>query len=198
MTQIGWHINLDRCIGCTACMVACKAENNTYPTTSPVELDRAGRPLHVSYRWVIEKESGEYPTPKRLFVTMACHHCAKPACLAACPLSDPNDPTNANNVIVKRAADGAVLLNVETCIGCRYCEAACPYGAPQFNPVTKKVEKCTGCVHRTDQGFLPACASTCVGGALEYIPDFTGTPGNKAPPGFGDPALTLPNVEFLP
>jgi len=198
MAQLGWRINLNRCTGCTACMVACKSENNTYPTTSPVALDRAGRPLHVSYRWVVEKESGAYPAPNLLFVTMSCNHCKKPACMAACPLSDPADPTNANNVITKRASDGLVLLDTEQCIGCRYCEAACPFGAPQFNPVTKKVEKCTGCVHRIDAGFQPACVMTCVGGALELLPDFTSTPGKHAPEGFGDPMLTEPSVEFLP
>jgi Fe-S-cluster-containing dehydrogenase component len=198
MAQIGWKINLDRCIGCTACMVACKAENNTYPTTSPLELDRAGRAKHVSYRWVVEQESGEYPSPKRLFVTVACNHCIEPACIAACPLSDDDDPGNPANVIVKRASDGIVLLDVDSCIGCRYCEAACPYGAPQFNPVTKKVEKCTACVHRLGQGFQPACVSTCVGGALELVADFSGVPGNKAPPGFAPASLTKPAVEFVP
>lgn len=198
MAQIGWRINLDRCVGCTACMVACKSENNTYPSSTPTQFDRAGRPKHVSYRWVIEQELGEYPAVKRLFVTTACNHCEKPACMAACPLSDETDPTNVKNVIVKRASDGAVLLDVDTCIGCRYCEAACPYGAPQFNPVTEKVEKCTACVHRLDAGFQPACVTTCIGAALELVANFTATPGNKAPAGFADPALTKPAVEFLP
>jgi len=175
-------------------MVACKAENNTYPTESPVQFDRAGRPLHVSYRWVIDRDAGYYPNVSRTWITTACNHCEHPACLAACPMSDITKMEDSNNVITKRASDGVVLLNVEKCIGCRYCEAACPYGAPQFNPVTKKVEKCTFCVHRIDQNLLPACVTTCVGDALEMVD--APTPGANAPAGFADPAATKPSVEF--
>ncbi|GAB4297436.1 MAG: dimethylsulfoxide reductase subunit B [Myxococcota bacterium] len=198
MAQRGWQIHLNRCIGCGACSMACKAENNTYPRSSAeVKVDKAGRIIHTSYRWVVKKESGYYPQPKCTFVTMACNHCEHPACLAACPLSDINDPSNENNVIVKRSSDGVVLINQETCIGCKYCMGACPYGAPQFNPVTGKVEKCTFCNHRVEKGFLPACVQTCVGRALDVLDDFSGqTSGANAPDGFAPSSMTKPSVAF--
>ena len=69
-----------------------------------------------------------------------------------------------------------------------------PYGVPQFNEVTQKVEKCTFCVHRIDQGLVPACVATCVGRAIEFGYDVQ-APGDP-PVGFADPSLTTPAIEF--
>lgn len=214
MGQRGWLIDLGKCIGCESCTVACKAEWNTAPLESPLEFkdgcagdladdpDFAGclaQPKHLSYRWVIFQEGGQYPNPTRLFITSACNHCDKPSCMAACPLTNEKDPTNPRNVITKRASDGVVLINQETCIGCRYCMWACPYGAPQFNEATRKVEKCTFCVHRLDAGLQPACVTTCVGRALYMVEDFDLVEsGQNAPPGFANPRLTTPAVQFVP
>jgi Fe-S-cluster-containing dehydrogenase component len=152
----------------------------------PFKNGRGVLPDHVSYRWVVKKETGEYPNPKLEFITSACNHCEHPACLASCP----------TNAIFKRD-DGIVLIDQDKCIGCKYCIHACPYGAPQFNTKTEKVEKCTFCVHRLDAGFEPACVTTCVGNALHVIEDFDfGESGQNAPDGFADPALTKPAVKF--
>lgn len=189
MGQRGWLIDLGRCIGCHSCTVACKSEQNTTPLTSPL-LFKGGnpqRPLHVSYRWVVVQEGGTYPDVWRTFVTSACNHCQTPACLNSCPV----------NAISKRPSDGIVLIDQERCIGCRYCVWACPYGAPQWNEVTQRVEKCTMCVERIDQGLDPACTTTCVGKALTYVPDFDpAESGRNAPDGFADPALTIPSTRF--
>lgn len=188
MKQLGWLIDLDKCTGCDSCTVACKAENNTRPLGSPMPFKngRGVLPDHVSYRWVVKKETGEYPNPKLEFVTSACNHCEHPACLAACP----------TNAIFKRD-DGIVLIDQDKCIGCKYCIHACPYGAPQFNSATEKVEKCTFCVHRLDAGFEPACVTTCVGNALHVVADFDfGESGMNAPDGFADASLTKPAVKF--
>lgn len=214
MGQRGWLIDLGKCIGCESCTVACKAEWNTAPLESPLEFKTGcsgdlpeapgftgclAAPKHVSYRAVIAQESGTYPNPTRVFITSACNHCNQPACLAACPLSDDNARANPSNVITKRASDGAVLINQETCIGCKYCLWACPYGAPQFNEATKKVEKCTFCVHRVDDGLQPACVTTCVGRALYMVEDFSlAESGINAPPNFSDPKLTTPAAKFVP
>ncbi len=214
MAQRGWLIDLGKCIGCESCTVACKSEWNTAPLASPLEFkegctgdleskpDFAGclaRPKHLSYRWVVVHESGRYPNPTKIFITSACNHCEKPACMAACPYTDEKDPSNPNNVITKRPSDGAVLINQETCVGCKYCIWACPYGAPQFNEATQKVEKCTFCVHRLDEGLLPACVTTCVGRALFMVEDFDlRESGRNAPPGFANPQLTKPAVKFVP
>ena len=206
MAQFGWLIDLDKCTGCDTCTVACKSENNTRPLGSPLpsKNGRGVLPDHVSYRWVVKKESGEYPTPAVTFVTSACNHCEHPACWAACPVADPNNIHNdINTAIFKREEDGIVLINQDFCIGCKQCIHACPYGAPQFNSVTEKVEKCTFCVHRLYDGngertgFEPSCVTSCVGNALHLVEDFNlDEAAQNAPEGFADPSLTVPAVKF--
>jgi len=160
-------------------------------------------PDAVNYRWVIRQEAGVYPNPSVTFVTSACNHCKFPACMASCPKANVNDPTNESNAIFKRASDGVVSINESACIGCRNCIQACPYGAPQFNSLTLKVEKCTFCSQRLYDGagkrtgFLPACVTTCVGDALHLVEVFDANEsGKNAPVGFSDPALTVPSVKF--
>lgn len=199
MPQKGWLIQLDKCTGCDTCSIACKSENNTRPLRSPMPFKK-GRgvlPDHVSYRWVVKRESGVYPNPALDFVTSACNHCQSPACLTSCPVSDAENPADENNAIFKRADDGIVLINQNVCIGCRNCIQACPYGAPQFSSATEKVEKCTFCLHRQQAGLPPACVSTCVGNALHLVDAFTfNDSGMNAPDGFASPLLTKPSVKF--
>lgn len=170
MAQVGWRYVKSRCVGCRACTVACKMENNT--------------PTEVNYRWVFIREEGHYPAPRASLFSMGCYHCAEPACLASCP----------TGAITKDANTGVVLIDQETCVGCRYCLAVCPYGAPQFNEESGKVEKCTYCAHRLDEGLAPACAATCVGGAINAVTDDTW--GGDAPDGFASAGLTRPSVKF--
>jgi DMSO reductase iron-sulfur subunit len=137
-------IDLEYCVGCNACTMACKAENNT--------------PVGVDYTRVIEIEVGEFKNPQEkpevraYFVPMPCMHCGRPACLAACPVG----------AITKRTEDGIVLINKDKCIGCRYCAWACPFGHPQFNAQAKVMEKCTLCVHRLEKRLHPACVDACI------------------------------------
>ena len=184
MPQIGWIIDLTKCTGCHTCEVACKMENNTPPILSPLLLESPYSAVQVNWRRVLEIESGRYPNVKRSFYTMSCHHCAQPACMASCPVG----------AITKRDKDGVVLIDQTACIGCKYCAAACPYGAPQFNENTGLMEKCTFCVHRIDVGLEPACVTSCLGGALQWTVDFD-APG-EPPRDFADPALTSPSVEW--
>lgn len=172
MAKVGWIIDLRKCIGCRSCQIACKAENRT--------------PLRTDWRFVVERERGTFPKPVREFISLACNHCDEPACLKSCPV----------DAISKREADGLVLIDQEKCIGCRYCAHVCPYGAPRIDTDTNKVSKCTACVHRLDVGLLPACVTTCLTGAIEFVPDFDGNP-SPAPGGFNDPALTKPNIQFV-
>ncbi len=186
--QLGFKFNPARCVGCRACSVACNQEMNTVPDTR--------------YRRVIEKQAGIYPIPKRQFISMSCFHCDKPACLMACPVSPNKTNLNdANNCIRKDDKFGIVLIDQDKCIGCKYCIAACPYGAPQFNRMTEKVEKCTLCVHRvldgTRQnltGWVPACVATCIGKALEF--ETTSGKTGTVPGGFSAREHTVPSATF--
>ncbi len=205
MSQLGWLIQLDKCTGCDTCTIACKSENNTGPLESPMPFKNGNGviPDHVSYRWVVKKESGTYPNPKLDFITSSCNHCLDPACLASCPKSDAGEVDNSSNAITKRASDGVVLIDQTKCIGCKNCTHACPYGAPQFNSTTSKVEKCTFCIHRmydengARTGFEPACVTSCVGNALHLVEAFDPVEsGMNAPEGFADKFLTNPNVKF--
>jgi anaerobic dimethyl sulfoxide reductase subunit B (iron-sulfur subunit) len=186
--QHGFYYDMNKCIGCDTCTVACKSEMNT---------DR-----DVHYRWVMNMEGGTYPTPKRFWFSTACNHCDEPACLKACPfatMDDPGEPTGNpdKNAIVKRGvngdmdkADGIVYVDEEFCTGCKRCVWACPYGATQFNESTNKVEKCTLCKHLIDAGHSPACAASCITGALE-----SDTMANieSAHPGVDDDITGLPS-----
>ncbi|MDO8691638.1 MAG: 4Fe-4S dicluster domain-containing protein [Dehalococcoidia bacterium] len=189
MPQKGWALDLGKCTGCESCTVACKAELNTFPQQSPLTLKNNAyeSPKHVSYRWVVSRNSGAYPDPSVTFVTSSCNHCQNPACMAACPV----------DAITKRQTDGIVLIDQEKCIGCKYCMWACPYGAPQYNESTQKVEKCTFCVHRQEQGLKPACVTTCTGRALNLVEEFDATAsGSNRPDGFADPSHTVPSIGF--
>ena len=185
MPQIGWILDLTKCTGCHTCEVACKAENNTHPQTSPLVLKSPFSVQTVNYRRVIEIEKGRYPNVRRVFYSVACNHCKEPACMKACPV----------DAITKRQSDGIVLIDQSLCIGCKYCEAACPYGAPRFNEVTGIMEKCTFCVHRIDAGLQPACVEACVGGALQFTYD-PHSPGD-IPDEFANPRLTIPSIEWM-
>jgi DMSO reductase iron-sulfur subunit len=171
MPKVGWIIDLKKCIGCRSCQVACKAENRT--------------PLRTDWRYVVERERGNYPNVKREFISLACHHCDEPACKKSCPVG-----------AISKRADGVVLIDQDKCIGCRYCTFACPYGAPRIDTDTGKVSKCTMCVHRLDAGLRPACEATCLTGAITFVPDFNGATGVR-PADFNDPALTKPNIKFV-
>lgn len=179
----GMVIDTRRCVGCKACMVACKTENKTPPGVSyTVVLD------HVMDR----------PEDKPVFMTKPCFHCEKPSCVSVCPVS----------ATFKREQDGIVVVDYDRCIGCRYCITACPYGARSFDfgenyPVTApdsllsqapspeykqfrkrkdgkspigNVRKCTFCVHLQDEdgkydkaaGRWPSCAKTCTGHAIHF------------------------------
>ncbi|MCL7971629.1 MAG: 4Fe-4S binding protein, partial [marine benthic group bacterium] len=141
----------DRCTGCQACELACSIENDLGPTRT--------------WREVITFNSDAIPGISRFHLSLACNHCAEPACMHSCPaLAYSSDP-----------ATGAVLIEADKCIGCRYCSWACPYGAPRYEPERGVMGKCTFCQHRLEDGLKPACATLCPTGAL----DFTELPASR-------------------
>jgi len=136
MTRLGMLIDLNTCIGCHACSVACKAEFDV--------------PLGVFRDTVKYVEQGQYPQATRHFIPVLCNHCEDAPCLNACP-------TDA----ITRLPDGAVLINEGDCNLNRFCMAACPYGAIYEDPDKQVAQKCTLCAHRTAEGRQPACVDAC-------------------------------------
>lgn len=141
-------IDLRRCIGCDACMVACKAEFDV--------------PLGVFRTWVSYKVVGTYPNVKKHFMPRLCNHCDNPPCVRACPVG----------ATYKVEDGGFVLQHYDRCIGCKACMASCPYNARFMLPksrtytdISSVVDKCTFCHHRVTQGLAPACVQTCIGRA---------------------------------
>jgi molybdopterin-containing oxidoreductase family iron-sulfur binding subunit len=181
--RYGMVIDTRRCVGCRACVVACKAENKTPPG--------------VNYNVVVE-DTSDSPIGAPLFLAKPCFHCDNPPCVNVCPVS----------ATFKRQRDGIVAIDYDRCIGCRYCITACPYGARTFDfgesyPAIEEdtpwvavpspeyrqyrtrsheqspignVRKCTFCLHlqdeegRYDQAAdrWPACAKTCTGRAIHF------------------------------
>ncbi len=139
--QYGFVINQQTCIGCHACTVACKAENNV-----PV----GGFRTSVKYT-----EVGAFPDIRRLFLVQRCNQCTDAPCVTICPV----------NALSKRK-DGIVDIDRDACIGCRACMQACPYDAIYLNEDIKAVEKCHFCAHRVENGLEPACVTVCPVGAI--------------------------------
>ena len=176
-----YALNLSRCIGCRKCVHACVEENNQ------------SRTPEIQYIRVIEMPRGttdieegnhhyEHPTvpdPDHYYMPVQCHQCAKPPCTKVCPVK-----------ATWKQEDGIIVVDYDWCIGCRYCEAACPYWARRFNFVKPEIpaehlnpkmaylsnrprpkgvmEKCTFCLQRTRQGQLPACLEVCPVGARKF------------------------------
>lgn len=134
--QYGFVIDHTRCIGCHACTVACKAENEV--------------PVGNFRTWVKYTEEGQFPQVRRQFAVLRCNHCTDAPCVTICPV----------NALEKRE-DGIVDIDRDACIGCRACMQACPYDAIYLNEDSGAVEKCHYCAHRVEQGLEPACVVVC-------------------------------------
>lgn len=134
--------DVNKCTGCGACQLACSIENQLAPD--------------VSWRHVSTFNEPRHPGISLFHLSLACNHCAQPACMDACPaLAYERDD-----------ATGAVLINQDACIGCGYCAWACPFDAPKLDHDRGVMTKCTFCNHRLSEGLTPACASLCPTGAL--------------------------------
>jgi Fe-S-cluster-containing dehydrogenase component len=145
------------CIGCKACMVACREANGLEPDTrasgglyqAPVDLNEKTKTIIKLY-----DEGGT-----RSYFKAQCMHCVDPACANACMLG-----------AFKKREYGIVSYDVDYCIGCRYCEVACPFGVPKFEwtKAAPRMVKCELCNHRIAQGRIPACAEVCPRRAVIY------------------------------
>jgi phenylacetyl-CoA:acceptor oxidoreductase subunit 1 len=174
-------VDLNRCVGCQTCTIACKHANDTLP--------------QVQWRRVLDVETGRFPDVERLFLVVGCQHCAEPPCVPVCPTG-----------ATFQREDGLVAMSYDLCIGCGYCAVACPYQARTIvhdqnwyygarTTQEEKVEhperlgvaqKCTFCVERIDAAatsgqapgvdfdVTPACASSCIAQAIRFG-DFSDT-----------------------
>lgn len=174
--QLGFHVDMETCIGCKSCEAACK--------------DFYRLPPEIRWRRVRSFEAGEFPEALRVHLSLACNHCADPACMKGCPVE----------AYTKREGDGLVIQDPGKCIGCQYCTWTCPYGVPQFDPAQGVVSKCNGCYQRIDQGLLPRCVESCLTGALTFgdVDLFAASRKevSRQAPGFSDPAITRPSTRF--
>ena len=178
--QFAYALNLSVCIGCRRCAKACHEENNH------------DRNTNNSYIRVLEMKNGslnlehgnvtydhEVPAPGKFYMPVQCHQCDNAPCVKVCPVE-----------ATWKESDGIVVVDYDWCIGCRYCEAACPYHARRFNwskpyippeeinteqaYLSNRIrpqgvmEKCTFCLHRTRKGKLPACLEACPTGARVF------------------------------
>lgn len=155
------------CVGCKACVAACKEANNNPPEFSTADrlwdtpLDTSGRTFNIikMYRngtmQVKDQETNGYA-----FMKTSCMHCGDPSCVSACPVS----------AMTKDPVTGVVGYDAGKCIGCRYCVAACPFGIPkyQYDSPTGRIGKCELCRHRAKDGHYSACAEVCPTGATLF------------------------------
>lgn len=152
-----------KCTACKGCQVACKQWNQlpspltndeyTYTKSFQAPLDLAPNTwLIINFR----EEDKEIGIDWN-FMRNSCFHCTEAACEMACPVG-----------AISHKDNGAVVIDQEKCIGCRYCVASCPFEVPRWDEAKNKTFKCWQCFDRTSAGRKPACVSTCPTGALEY------------------------------
>jgi len=135
----GFTFDAALCINCKACSAACILENGLRPGTRTL------------FTW----NEHALPLVGVINLSMACNHCAEPACASGCPA-----------LAYTISPDGVVIHHTDRCMGCGYCTWRCPYGAPKINPALGYIEKCHFCADRTTQGVEPACVTACPTGAL--------------------------------
>jgi Fe-S-cluster-containing dehydrogenase component/DMSO reductase anchor subunit len=138
----GFIFNINKCAGCRSCVAACHLEN--------------GWSINARNVFVANEELADNLPVRN--ISLACNHCEKPVCLEGCPAGSYSKDKNS----------GAIILNENRCMGCRYCEWNCPYGAPKFDNKLKIIGKCNLCYKGLAEGRLPACVNACPTGALSF------------------------------
>ena len=165
--KLGLVIDLDTCVGCQACATSCKewnAQGYSAPLndTNPYGAEASGVWLNRIHGYEVKEH--DQAQSRIVNFPRSCLHCEEPACVTVCP-------TGAS---YKRAEDGIVLVNPETCIGCKLCSWACPYGAREYDQADGVMKKCTLCVDRIyNENFepedrQPACVKACPTGARHF------------------------------
>ena len=142
MVRYAMAVDTRRCVGCSACVIACKTENNL--------------PEGACRAWIVETALGTFPDLRMMIRSQRCNQCDDAPCVDVCP-------TGASHV----GAGGVVLVTADKCTGCKACMASCPYDARTIHP-DGYADKCTFCLHRVERGLLPACVENCPTKALTF------------------------------
>ena len=151
MSRLAFFFDSSTCSGCKTCQVACKDKNDL--------------PVGQVWRRVYEVSGGGWKKEGTAWrndvfaynLSLSCNHCEDPICANNCPTK-----------AIRKREDGIVLIDQNSCIGCKYCAWVCPYGAPQFNPEKGVMGKCDLCADYVDQGKNPSCVDACPMRALDF------------------------------
>ena len=152
MRRPAFFLNVQTCTGCKTCIIACRDKNDL--------------PGGVRWRRVVEFAGGDWTLESdgtyrqnvfAYYISVSCNHCRDPVCVQTCP-------TKAMN----QDGHGIVSVDPDICVGCRYCEWACPYSAPQFDASLGRMTKCDFCRDELERGGVPACVAGCPTRALQY------------------------------
>ena len=142
MSRKFFDLDLERCVGCYACVVACMDQNDLDPTKG-------------DFKW--RDVTSLFYKGRLKYASLSCMHCSDAPCVVTCP----------TGAVFKNEESGFVETDETKCIGCRSCAMNCPFGIPKFGD-EGKMEKCNGCSVRVAHGYEPACARTCPTRALKY------------------------------
>ncbi len=154
-------IDLTRCIGCRGCQAACKQWHDLpgEKTTNTGSSQNPPRATDKTWTVVTFNEVNYDQQFKWVFAKRQCMHCEHPGCVSACTVG-----------ALRKTADGPVVYDASKCIGCRYCQYACPFGVPtyEWGQVLGLIRKCDFCVDRQSEGMEPACAKACPTEAITF------------------------------
>lgn len=164
--EVAMLFDASHCTGCKGCQVACK-QWNMLPST----LEKNGNPFTGSYqspmdlngntRLVMtfdEQESGnKFQELNFAIGRRSCYHCTDAACVKAC-----------SSGALFHLKNGVVAFDTDKCNGCTYCQSACPFDVPRFRKTDGRIDKCTMCIDRLEEGQVPACVKTCQPEALRF------------------------------
>lgn len=183
--QLGFYFDQTKCTGCKACQVACKDKNQL--------------PVGRTWRRVAEYTGGDWSHDTAqdtythdvwtYYTSVACNHCEDAICMEVCP-----------STAMRRDENGIVYVDPSVCIGCRYCEMACPYSAPQPDADSGIMTKCDFCRDRINAGGTPACVAACPTRALDFgeIEDLRKRGGTADVAPLPKPSVTKPRLVVKP
>ena len=141
-----FDLDLEKCVACGACAIACMDQNDIFPAAGDVPLRR------------VETAEPGLRGEGFVYLSIACLHCTDAPCVSACPSGH-----------LEKNEQGLTVFSEEPCTSCRKCAAVCPFGVPRFGG-DGKMSKCTGCALRLEHGLEPACVRICPTDALICLP----------------------------